>query len=293
MHILNRMMYIFCMLIWGLNFIAVKIQGTDASLEISLLYRSAIAFCLFLGLLFFQKKTVKVKNGDWLTLIGFGFCNFAISYLLLYYGTILAASALVTLIFSMKVVTTPILIGLFLKKKIDLKIYIGGTLGILSVIVILIPELDTINADFMTGALLALIGTLITSLGDVFSLYNSEKNINPVLANTIGMFSAVVFLLIFSTISGQKFVIPTTISYWIGLLYLAILASFVAWLFYLNLVKNIGASESSYMVAGFPAIGGIASVCIGESKLSLYLIFGIVLAVLGAYIALSKSEKEA
>lgn len=43
-------MYLACMLIWGLNFIAVKIQGTENPLEVSLLYRSAIAFVLFFGL---------------------------------------------------------------------------------------------------------------------------------------------------------------------------------------------------------------------------------------------------
>ncbi|HEY4622220.1 MAG TPA: hypothetical protein VIH12_00095 [Solibacillus sp.] len=44
---LNYAMYVFCMLIWGLNFIAVKIQGTEAALEVSLFYRSLIAFVLF------------------------------------------------------------------------------------------------------------------------------------------------------------------------------------------------------------------------------------------------------
>ena len=276
------------MLIWGLNFIAVKIQGTDAPLEISLLYRSIIAFVLFAILLYVQhKRPTHLKSNLW-TVVGFGLCNFAISYLLLYYGTILTTSALVTLIFSMKVVTTPLFISIVLKQRVNRKIYIGGTLGILSVIVTLIPQLHQLSGDVLLGAALAILGTCITSLGDVFSLYNSDKNIDPVLANTVGMFSAVVLLLGFSIVSGQSFVIPTQPTYWLGLSYLAILASFVAWLFYLKLVKNIGASKSSYMVAGFPAIGGIASVMIGESQLTIYLVLGIIFAVLGAYIALSK-----
>lgn len=265
--IVNHFMYISCMLIWGLNFIAVKTQGTDAPLEISLLYRSIIALCLFFILFIVQRKRPTSLKGKLWTVVGFGLCNFAISYLLLYYGTILTTSALVTLIFSMKVVTTPLLISVFLKQKASTKIYIGGAFAIL--------------------------GTCITSLVDVFSLYNSDKNIDPVFANTVGMFSAVVLLLIFSVVSGQSFTLPTQPTYWLGLVYLAVLSSFVAWLFYLKLVKNIGASKSSYMVAGFPAIGGIASVIIGESQLTIYLILGIIFAVLGAYIALSKERQSA
>ncbi|SUM56514.1 drug/metabolite transporter permease [Staphylococcus microti] len=257
------------------------------------MYRSIIAFGLFSILLYVQhKRPTGLKRNLW-TVIGFGLCNFAISYLLLYYGTILTTSALVTLIFSMKVVTTPLFISIVLKQRVSKKIYVGGTLGILSVIVTLIPQLHQLSGDVLLGAALAILGTCITSLGDVFSLYNSDKNIDPVLANTVGMFSAVVLLLVFSIVSGQSFVIPTQPTYWLGLSYLAILASFVAWLFYLKLVKNIGASKSSYMVAGFPAIGGIASVMIGESQLTIYLVLGIIFAVLGAYIALSKERTTA
>lgn len=290
---MNHFMYISCMLIWGLNFIAVKIQGTDAPLEISLLYRSIIALCLFFILFMVQRKRPTSLKGNLWTIVGFGLCNFAISYLLLYYGTILTTSALVTLIFSMKVVTTPLLISVFLKQKASAKIYIGGAFGILSVIITLIPQLHHMSGDFLLGGALAILGTCITSLGDVFSLYNSDKNIDPVFANTVGMFSAVVLLLIFSVVSGQSFTLPTQPTYWLGLGYLAVLASFIAWLFYLKLVKNIGASKSSYMVAGFPAIGGISSVIIGESQLTIYLILGIIFAVLGAYIALSKERQSA
>ncbi|MCG3399532.1 DMT family transporter [Staphylococcus massiliensis] len=288
---MNYIMYLACMLIWGLNFIAVKIQGTDASLEISLLYRSLIAFLLFLILFIIKGKNLNTKL-NWLTVIGFGLCNFAISYLLLYYGTILSSSVLVTIIFSMKVITTPILISIIFKTNIAKKIYIGGSLGMLSVVVTLVPEFNNVSGDFILGVTLAILGTLITSIGDVFSLYNSEKNIDPVIANMVGMFSATILLLTISTVTNQNFIIPDKVSYWIGLLYLSIMASFVAWLFYLHLVKNIGASESSFMVAGFPAIGGIASIIIGESQLNIYLILGIVFAILGAHTALSKKNSK-
>lgn len=69
-------------------------------------------------------------------------------------------------------------------------------------------------------------------------------------------------------------------------LYLTVIASFIAWLFYLKLVEKIGGAKSGYMVALFPAIGGVASVVIGESTLSIFLIAGCLSSCMGAAIAL-------
>lgn len=277
------------MFIWGLNFIAVKIQGDSLPLEVALLYRSLIAFSLFGVMFIFIFKKLKLNNTNWFTIIGFGLCNFTISYLLLYYGTFYSSAAIVTLIFSMKAILTPIFISMVFKRKISNRIYRGG-LGVVSVVVILYPDLNSLTNEFIIGVAFALLGTIITSIGDVLSLYNSESKVHPVLSNTIGMLSAVIFLLIYTSFKGYRYSFPLELNFWFGLLYLSILASFLAWFFYLKLINNIGAAESGYMVAMFPAIGGIASVIMGETHLSINLVVGIILACMGAYLALYKPK---
>ena len=278
------------MFIWGLNFIAVKIQGDSLPLEVALLYRSLIAFSLFGVMFIFIFKKLKLNNTNWFTIIGFGLCNFTISYLLLYYGTFYSSAAIVTLIFSMKAILTPIFISMVFKRKISNRIYIGGGLGVVSVVVILYPDLNSLTNEFIIGVAFALLGTIITSIGDVLSLYNSESKVHPVLSNTIGMLSAVIFLLIYTSFKGYRYSFPLELNFWFGLLYLSILASFLAWFFYLKLINNIGAAESGYMVAMFPAIGGVASVIMGETHLSINLVVGIILACMGAYLALYKPK---
>lgn len=278
------------MFIWGLNFIAVKIQGDSLPLEVALLYRSLIAFSLFGVMFIFIFKKLKLNNTNWFTIIGFGLCNFTISYLLLYYGTFYSSAAIVTLIFSMKAILTPIFISMVFKRKISNRIYIGGGLGVVSVVVILYPDLNSLTNEFIIGVAFALLGTIITSIGNVLSLYNSESKVHPVLSNTIGMLSAVIFLLIYTSFKGYRYSFPLELNFWFGLLYLSILASFLAWFFYLKLINNIGAAESGYMVAMFPAIGGIASVIMGETHLSINLVVGIILACMGAYLALYKPK---
>ncbi|EIS6273346.1 DMT family transporter [Staphylococcus pseudintermedius] len=288
---MNYLMYLFCMFIWGLNFIAVKIQGNSVSLEVALLYRSIIALLLFLALLSLIYKEIDLKNINFLTVVSFGLCNFTISYLLLYYGTFYSSAAIVTLIFSMKAIITPVFISVVFRTQVSKRIYFGGILGLLSVFIIIYPDLHKLPSSFYIGVLFALLGTVVTSIGDVLSAYNSQKKTNPVIANVIGMSGAVIFLIVYTYINGDSYSIPTEINFWFGLIYLAVFASFLAWLFYLKLISNIGASESGYMVAMFPAIGGAASVFMGESQLNMNLLIGIVLACIGAYLALRKPNR--
>ncbi|HAR6037713.1 TPA: DMT family transporter [Staphylococcus pseudintermedius] len=288
---MNYLMYLFCMFIWGLNFIAVKIQGNSVSLEVALLYRSIIALLLFLALLSLIYKKIDLKNINFLTVVSFGLCNFTISYLLLYYGTFYSSAAIVTLIFSMKAIITPVFISVVFRTQVSKRIYFGGILGLLSVFIIIYPDLHKLPSSFYIGVLFALLGTVVTSIGDVLSAYNSQKKTNPVIANVIGMSGAVIFLIVYTYINGDSYSIPTEINFWFGLIYLAVFASFLAWLFYLKLISNIGASESGYMVAMFPAIGGVASVFMGESQLNMNLLIGIVLACIGAYLALRKPNR--
>ncbi|MFE3975321.1 MULTISPECIES: DMT family transporter [unclassified Peribacillus] len=284
---MTNFMYIFCLLVWGLNFIAVKIQGTPVSLELSLTYRLSMTAILFFILLCILRPKGKPMKKDVPFIIVFGICNFALSYLCLYYATILSSAAMVTLIFSLKVILTPIALRLFLKEQLRSRILIGGVIGVLAVCIVIYPSLNDIHGfNDIKGIMIAVLGTILTAMGDACSARNAKKKVNPIYANVIGFAAGGILLGAIVFIKGQAVSIPTSISYLSALFYLTIFASFGAWLFYLKLVEKIGGTKSGYMVALFPAIGGVASVMIGESDPSIYLAAGCLFSCLGAAIAL-------
>ncbi|WP_325167772.1 hypothetical protein [Staphylococcus chromogenes] len=82
-----------------------------------------ILFSILLALIF---KNLNVKTFNIWTVLGFGLCNFTLSYLLLYYATFYSTVAMVTLIFSMKAILTPIFISFVFKSKIPKRIYWGA-----------------------------------------------------------------------------------------------------------------------------------------------------------------------
>jgi drug/metabolite transporter (DMT)-like permease len=280
-------MYAFCLLVWGLNFIAVKIQGTPVSLELSLTYRLVITGFLFVLLVWFTRPKGRPTKRDIPFVMIFGICNFALSYLCLYYGTVWSSAALVTLVFSLKVILTPIALRIFLKEKLHSRVLIGGILGVLGVCILIYPTLKNFQGiNDIKGILAAFLGTVITAVGDASSARNAKRRVDPIYANTIGFAVASILMAIIVVFQGHKLAFPTSLSYVSGLLYLTLFASFAAWIFYLKLVEKIGGSKSSYMVALFPVIGGIASVLIGESDPSLYLFIGCLSSCIGAAVAL-------
>lgn len=284
---MTNLMYVFCLIVWGLNFIAVKIQGTPVSLELSLTYRLVMTAILFTVLVLFLRPKGKPKSKDIPFIVVFGVCNFALSYLCLYYATILSSAAIVTLIFSLKVILTPLALRIFLKEELHPRVLLGGVLGVFGVCVLIYPTLSNFSGlDDLKGIMIALLGTVLTAIGDASSARNAKVKIDPIYANAIGFAVGSILMSIIVLLQGQKIMIPISITYISALLYLTLIASFLAWLFYLKLVERIGGAKSGYMVALFPVIGGIASVLIGESPLSIYLVIGCLSSCIGAAIAL-------
>jgi len=280
-------MYAFCLIVWGLNFIAVKIQGTPVALEVSLTYRLLGAAAMFLLLAWFTRPQGKPGRADLGPLAAFGICNFALSYLLLYYATTWSSAALVTLLFSLKTVMTPVALRLFLGDRLHPRLLLGGLIGVTGVGVLVYPMLASGDGAFdWKGIGFALLGTVLTAVGDASSARNARRGIAAAYSNAAGFVVGAVLMLVISVVQGQSFGLPTTSSYLGALAYLTVVASFGAWLFYLKLVERIGAAVSSYMVALFPAVGGIASVVIGESEPTLYLLGGCLLSCIGAALAL-------
>lgn len=280
-------MYLICLLAWGLNFIAIKVQGHSVPLELSLLYRLAFTALVFIGLVVILKPGGKAAPKDWGYLAAFGVLNLSLSYLLLYYATASISAALVTLVFSLKTIGTPVALRLFLKQKLHLSVVVGGVLGIAGVGLVMYPMLaQTLHSAALQGVIFAVLGMLLTSVGDACSARNARAGIHPLRANAFGFCVATLLLAVLCSAKGLQLQFDASAHYVGALLYLTLVASCLAWLCYLQLVKRIGAAASSYMVALFPAVGGIGSVAIGESQPTVYLIAGCFVSCLGAAIAL-------
>lgn len=285
--------YAFCTLVWGSSYFAVRHQIGDVQLEISLIYRLGIAGLVFFGLLAIHRRWQALALSDHLTVAAFGLCNLAFSYLLLYWATAEMTSAYVVIIFSTKVIMTACTTSVLLRKPFEGQVAWGGLVGILGVVVLLAPSfMDHHQSISAKGVLFAVAGTFITSLGDVASARSSQKGINPIQANALGFLYATASLLLLALVFGWKPGFSLTPTYLASLAYLAVFASVLAWIFYLDLVGAIGPARAGYMVALFPTVGAICSVLFEGLPLTLPLVVGACLAAGGNLIAMRPHRAE-
>ncbi|WP_186648699.1 DMT family transporter [Fluviispira vulneris] len=288
---INIFMFIFCILVWGSSYLFAKMQNSFAPPEFSLMLRILVAFFFFIPLFIVSKKNQKLKKKDHFYIFLFGICNFMLGYIFLYFATVLMASGLVVVIFSFKSILTPLLISIKTKQKLNLSLIIGSLFAILGVFFILMNSNTGENLSYK-GLIFAIAGTVITSFGDLFSSMNNDKKISPIGANFFGLLYIIPVLVIINLNNMNYLYQLADLHYLLSILYLGLIASGISWLFYLYLVKNIGANYSSYMVTLFPVVGCLSSILFESMQLDLNLIIGIMLNFMGLFIVVFYMPKK-
>ena len=79
-------------------------------------------------------------------------------------------------------------------------------------------------------------------------------------------------------------------SYVSSLLYLSVFGSVVAFWAYLTLLGRIGANKAGYTTIAFPVIAIILSVIYEDLKITLPLLFGVVLVLVGNLFVMNRKQ---
>lgn len=136
---------------------------------------------------------------------------------------------------------------------------LGASLGIIGIVVLFAPQIDTasLTDSVFTGMALALAGTLVASLGNMVSQFVQSRQLPVVETNTWGMFYGALITAGVALASGDEFNFDASITYIGSLAYLAIFGSVVAFGAYLAgttlvLLGNLLVLQKSACVAGRP-----------------------------------------
>lgn len=185
-----------------------------------------------------------------------GLFLFGFNYWLVYTAELYLTSGLVGLIFSLIVFGNIINGRVFLKTPFELKVILGGLLGIIGTALIFWNDLS--NFSFTDSKILGLAfvigGVFSASLGNITSARNQMNGIPVLTSNAIGMTYGSIAMFCIAFLSGKPFAFITTTEYISSLLYLSIFGSVIAFGAYLTLVGNIGASKAAYVNLLSPVI---------------------------------------
>ena len=286
----NRFLYLVTVLIWGSTWLAIEYQLGVVAPEVSIVYRYSIASFVLFIYCFYKKLSVvfNLKSHLWFALLG-AFL-FGLNYVFAYRAQVHITSALAAIVFSMMLWINIVLSRLVFGTRIGRQVLLGAVLGIAGIVVLFAPQIRVLSLSdsVLYGSLLALLGALMASTGNMVSQGAQQRNLPVLQANAWGMLYGALLTAIICAVRGYEFTFDATFTYIGSLLYLAVFGSVIAFGAYLTLLGRIGAHRAGYATVMFPVVALLLSILFEGLRLDFAILLGTALVLLGNVLVLKE-----
>ena len=286
-------LFVVSTLIWGSTWLAIKFQLGVVSPDVSVAYRFALAalmlgaWCLLTGRsLRFNARTHALIALQGALLFGF-------NYVGVYWAERYATSGLVAVLFSTIVFMNPVGAHWLFGTPVTLRTLVAAVFGVAGVALLFVPELIEARhgGDVALGIALGLGSTVIASSGNMAAMRNQRAGI-PVLSSTAwGMLYGAIAAGLIALVAGAPWAIDTRVPYLVSLGYLALFGSVIAFASYLTLLKLVGPGPASYVGVATPVVAMIASTLFEGYRWTPLAAFGVVLVIVGNWLALKPARR--
>lgn len=299
----TSLLFIVASLIWGSTFWAITQQLGEVAPAVSIVYRFAIsAFVLFAWCkLRGDKLSLPWRAQRWLMLQGF--LTFSLSYLCTYSSEQYLVSAMVSVLFALMVIWSPLAERIFFGSPLSSRIWIAAIISMTGVVLLFYPSLleqwnlnkthqNDPSQHFVWGLSLAFLATIASTLGNLVVVKVKENTNNLFLNMAWAMLWGSIFVAIFVTLTGKSWAMPSSTSYWLSLLYLAIFGSVIAFACYFTLMHRIGVQKTVFIGVVTPIISVLLSIKLEAYRPGWLEWSGVVLCLVGVVWAI-RGEKMA
>ena len=285
--------FILITLIWGSTWIVIVDQLGPVPPSWSITYRFAIAAAAMFAYARWTGASLAIgRQGHRLAML-FGVPQFFLNFTFVYWAEHHVTSGLVAVVFALLMVPNSALAWLFLKQKVTGRFALGSAIALAGVALLFAQEIrfsEAGRAEVLLGIGLTLLGVLSASVANVMQAGEAlrARPIASMLAwgMTYGVAAnAVTALLLF----GPP-VFEARLGYWVGLIYLGLFASALAFTFYMGIIRAIGPAKAAYSSLLVPIIAMALSTVFEGYRWSALAVAGGVLALIGLFIALRSAR---
>ncbi|WP_135081043.1 DMT family transporter [Terasakiella sp. SH-1] len=289
----NSFLYVVTVLIWGSTWLAIKYQLGVVAIEVSIAYRFALASLILLAFCLLTGKKLAFDLKAHIGMASLGAFLFSGNYVFMYWATGYITTGLVSVVFCAMVVINISLSRLFFKTEITRRGLLGATLGMAGICLVFWPEVETfdLSDQGFFGMMLAFIGTVSASFGNIVSAHNQKKGLPVIQANAWGMAYGTLFMTLAALGQGHEFTFDSRFEYLCSLLYLSVFGSVLGFGCYLTLLGNIGADKAVYSVILFPLVALSLSTYFEDYQWPLAAVVGVPLVLWGNILVLSKPDR--
>lgn len=283
--------FISCSVIWGLTWISIKYQFQALDFSVAVFYRFILASSLLFFFALYKKLPMKYNKSQHINFAAQGFFMFCLNYLLTYYATQLAPSALLAVTFTALIYFNMFGSKIFFGMPLEKKVIFGAFMSFLGMALIAHNEIANMHETPTSfyGVLIGLGATLTTSAGNLLSLENRKTKIPITSNNAWGMLYGSFFTFLFCVGTGKSFAFNHfDLSFVYSFFYLTIFGTIISFWAYLKLIEKYGPSRAAFTTVLSPIVAIMTSFFFEDLSPSFFLIAGASLCLIGNVVALIK-----
>ncbi|MEN9868567.1 MAG: hypothetical protein RL748_4157 [Pseudomonadota bacterium] len=264
----SSLLFIIASLIWGSTFWAITQQLGTVPPAVSVAYRFGLAaltlfiVCKIRG----DRLQLPWSLQRWLMLQGFA--SFSLSYICTYSSEQYLVSALVSVLFALMIIWSPLAERLFFGKPLTWRIWCAALIAISGVVMLFMPSISSNlksmdrhhTGNFLLGLGLALVATFASTGGNLIVHQIRKQSDNVLLTMAWAMAWGTLWISLYASLTGQSWVLPPSWSYWLSLLYLSLFGSVIAFACYFILIHRISTQKAVYIGVITPIISVLLSI---------------------------------
>lgn len=289
----NVALYVVAVLIWGSTWLAIEFQLGVVEPEVSIVYRYALAAGVLFAWSGARGLSLRFpwRAHLWFALLGI--LLFSLNYILAYRAQVFISSALCAIAFSMILWMNIVNARVFFGVRPAPQVILGALIGVAGVLTLFAPQVSelTVSDSVLGGLLLAILGAVSASFGNIASQHVQQKRLPVVQSNAWGMFYGALWTSIYVLYRGYEFNWDPEPAYTISLLYLAVFGSVIAFGAYLTLLGRIGAHRAGYATVMFPIVALLLSYLFEGLQLDVPTVAGSLMAIGGNVLVMSSTAR--
>jgi drug/metabolite transporter (DMT)-like permease len=276
-------------LIWSSTWIVIKDQLGTVPASWSVTYRFVIAAAAMFVWATASGATLDIGRRGHLLAALFGVPQFCLNFNFVYAAEHHVTSGLVATVFALLMVPNSALAWLFLKQKATWSFVAGSVIACAGVALLFLQEIrasPVAAGEVLLGIGLTVLGVLSASAANIMQA--SRRLAAWPLASLLawGMVYGILANALLAWIVAGPPVVEARPAYWLGLLYLGLFASALAFPFYFAVMRAVGPGKAAYSSVLVPILAMLLSTLFEGYRWSALAAAGGLLAFVGLVIAL-------
>ena len=276
-------------LIWSSTWIVIKDQLGAVPPTWSVTYRFVVAAAAMFVWAAASGASLRIGRRGHLLAALFGIPQFCLNFNFVYAAEHHVTSGLVATVFALLMVPNSALAWLFLKQRVTWSFVAGSAVACVGVALLFVQEIranPTSADEVLLGIGLTLLGVLSASAANILQAGRGVATMPLASLLAWGMVYGIVANALLAWAAAGPPVIEARPAYWLGLVYLGLFASALAFPLYFAVMRAVGPGKAAYSSVLVPILAMVLSTLFEGYRWSTLALAGGALALVGLVIAL-------